>query len=149
MACLQAANGGATVFITLLQLLPGQLCPGQPCCHSGTYMRNHTLASQSPKGAQYQRNTALHRLAKRLTLFILFFTTNAFAQVGGGLKKTTSFLQMIESEIHIIVPILAIIGGLLIVGLYMNDLIRKDTLIQWFIGLIIATVIVEVVAFVF
>ncbi|WP_323011488.1 TrbC/VirB2 family protein [Castellaniella sp.] len=110
-------------------------------------MPKHTIASHPHQPSGLQRNSALQRLIQCLLLTILL-TTNAYAQVG-GLQKTTTFLQMIESEIHIIVPIIAIIGGLVLVALYMNDMIRKDTLIQWFIGLVIATMIVEVVAFVF
>lgn len=68
------------------------------------------------------------------------------AQTTGGLAKTTSALTKFRDNMYIIVPIIAVIAGIILGVMYASDLIRKDTLWNWLIGVVIVGSIAEVVA---
>ncbi|MCD8504137.1 MAG: hypothetical protein LRY49_03665 [Burkholderiaceae bacterium] len=62
-----------------------------------------------------------------------------------GLAKAQSTLQMIKDNLELILPIAAVIIGLIIVVLYMAEIMRKDDMVRWLIGLVIAGSIGEIV----
>ena len=64
----------------------------------------------------------------------------------GGLAKAQTTLQMIKDNLELILPIAAVIIGLIIVVLYMAEIMRKDDMVRWLIGLVIAGSIGEIVA---
>ncbi|MGS1117407.1 TrbC/VirB2 family protein [Castellaniella sp. UC4442_H9] len=70
----------------------------------------------------------------------------ASAQLGGGLSDTTSMLTQIKSQLYVIVPIVAVIGGLVIFVLYMNNVLHKEIAVRWFLGLILISMVAEIVA---
>lgn len=63
----------------------------------------------------------------------------------GGLAKAQSTLQLIKDNLELILPIAAVIIGLIIVVLYMAEIMRKDDMVRWLIGLVIAGSIGEIV----
>ncbi|WP_066416647.1 TrbC/VirB2 family protein [Bordetella ansorpii] len=81
-----------------------------------------------------------------LTLFALLVSMQGHAQ---GLTRARSFLQMIEDNVEILIPIIAIIALALLGILYAADMIRKDTLFHWFVGIVIAGSAAEFVAMMF
>lgn len=70
----------------------------------------------------------------------------ALAQSTGGLAKAQTTLTIIKDNLLIILPIAAIIIGLIIVVLYMAEIMRKDDMVRWLIGLVVAGSIAEIVA---
>ena len=87
-----------------------------------------------------QRMTQRTCLAAMLTVL----TTPTMA-ASGGLAKAQSTLQLIKDNLEIILPIAAVIIGLIIVVLYMAEIMRKDDMVRWLIGLVIAGSIGEIV----
>ena len=90
--------------------------------------------------------TAVHRA---VLLAALLSSSSAYGQALGGLQKTTTFFTNVESWIYVIIPIAAVIGGLIIVVLYMNNMMHKDNVGRWFLGLVVATTMAELVAIAF
>ncbi|TKR56039.1 conjugal transfer protein [Allopusillimonas ginsengisoli] len=70
----------------------------------------------------------------------------ALAQSTGGLAKAQTTLTIIKDNLLVILPIAAIIIGLIIVVLYMAEIMRKDDMVRWLIGLVVAGSIAEIVA---
>lgn len=73
----------------------------------------------------------------------VFFSSPAMA--AEGLAKGQSTLQMIKDKLELILPIAAFSIGLIIVVLYMAEIMRKDDMVRWLIGLVIAGSIGEIV----
>ena len=71
------------------------------------------------------------------------------AQAHAALTKARTFLESLEDNIEILIPIVAIIALALLGILYAADMIRKDTLFQWFFGIVIAGSAAELVALIF
>lgn len=73
-----------------------------------------------------------------LAVLLLLHPEPAFAQ----LEKGTNALQKLKDWLWLIIPICAtMIGGL--IGLaYASDLVRKDTAIQWGVGVVFAGAVV-------
>ena len=96
-------------------------------------------------------NKSISRISHRLGqlslagLASLGLAPTAFA-VTGGLAKAQTTLQMIKDNLELILPIAAVIIGLIIVVLYMAEIMRKDDMVRWLIGLVIAGSIGEIVA---
>jgi len=63
-----------------------------------------------------------------------------------GLAKATGFLETIRDSLTVLVPIVAVIAGILLVMAYWFRMIEKDTFIRWLVGLIIAGSVAEIVA---
>jgi hypothetical protein len=78
------------------------------------------------------------------TLLLTALASPAIAATG-GLAKAQSTLQMIKDNLELILPIAAVIIGLIIVVLYMAEIMRKDDMVRWLIGLVIAGSIGEIV----
>lgn len=96
-------------------------------------------------------NKSISRIGPRLGhlslagLASLGLAPTAFAATG-GLAKAQTTLQMIKDNLELILPIAAVIIGLIIVVLYMAEIMRKDDMVRWLIGLVIAGSIGEIVA---
>ena len=87
-------------------------------------------------------NRKAQRTAATTTMMLL--ASPAMAAVG-GLAKAQSTLQMIKDNLELILPIAAVIIGLIIVVLYMAEIMRKDDMVRWLIGSVIAGSIGEIV----
>jgi len=87
-------------------------------------------------------NRKFQRITATATMMLL--ASPAMAAVG-GLAKAQSTLQMIKDNLELILPIAAVIIGLIIVVLYMAEIMRKDDMVRWLIGLVIAGSIGEIV----
>ena len=90
---------------------------------------------------KYANRLAQHTTA---TLLLTALASPAIAATG-GLAKAQSTLQMIKDNLELILPIAAVIIGLIIVVLYMAEIMRKDDMVRWLIGLVIAGSIGEIV----
>jgi hypothetical protein len=72
--------------------------------------------------------------------------TLAFAQAaGGGLKKAETVLGTFRDQLYIILPIAAVIAGIIIAVLYAAEIMRKDDAVRWSIGVVLAGSIAEIV----
>lgn len=69
----------------------------------------------------------------------------AFAQAAGGLKKTETALTTLKDNLYIILPIAAVIIGVIIAILYAAEIMRKDDAVRWGIGVLLAGSIAEIV----
>lgn len=86
-----------------------------------------------------------NRLIQRAGAASLLMMLTSPAVAAGGLAKAQSTLQMIKDNLELILPIAAVIIGLIIVVLYMAEIMRKDDMVRWLIGLVIAGSIGEIV----
>jgi len=86
-----------------------------------------------------------NRLIQRAGAASLLMVLTSPAMAAGGLAKAQSTLQMIKDNLELILPIAAVIIGLIIVVLYMAEIMRKDDMVRWLIGLVIAGSIGEIV----
>lgn len=73
-----------------------------------------------------------------LATFVLLHPDPAFAQF----EKGTSALQKFYDWLWLIVPICAAIVGVLIGVAYAADLLRKETAMQWGVGVVFAGAVV-------
>lgn len=92
----------------------------------------------------------LTNLANIKKLFIGFFLTLladvALAQTStGGLNKAKTALESLLSNLQIILPIAAVIIGIIIAVLYAAEIMRKDDAVRWGIGVVLAGSIGEIV----
>jgi len=69
----------------------------------------------------------------------------AFGQAVGGLSKTQTALQTLKSNLDIILPIAAVIIGIIIFVLYSAEVLRKDDAIRWGVGVLLAGSAAELV----
>ena len=79
-------------------------------------------------------------------LVMLLAQANTFAQTSGGLTRTRTAVGKFRDELVLLAPILAIIACIIIGVLYAKDMIRKETMWQWLVGVVIAGSAVELVA---
>lgn len=86
-----------------------------------------------------------NRLIQRAGAASMLMGLTSPAMAAGGLAKAQSTLQMIKDNLELILPIAAVIIGLIIVVLYMAEIMRKDDMVRWLIGLVIAGSIGEIV----
>ncbi|MCD8516794.1 MAG: TrbC/VirB2 family protein [Burkholderiaceae bacterium] len=86
-----------------------------------------------------------NRLIQRAGAASMLMVLTSPAMAAGGLAKAQSTLQMIKDNLELILPIAAVIIGLIIVVLYMAEIMRKDDMVRWLIGLVIAGSIGEIV----
>lgn len=69
----------------------------------------------------------------------------ALAQSIGGLSRAQSTLQTLKDNLDVILPIAAIIIGVIIFVLYSAEVMRKDDAIRWGIGVLLAGSAAELV----
>ncbi len=90
--------------------------------------------------------SARHILAKLATLWILAgVSQGALAQSMGGLSRAQTTLQTLKDNLDIILPIAAVIIGVIIFVLYSAEVMRKDDAIRWGIGVLLAGSAAELV----
>ncbi len=89
-----------------------------------------------------------HRRLPRWAVMILMACASGLvqAQTTGGLTKTRTALTTFRDQLYLIVPILAVIAGIVLGVMYASDMIRKDTMWNWGIGVVIVGSVAEVVA---
>lgn len=94
------------------------------------------------------RNTApfMHSINKLTTAALLFSIHQATsAQSIGGLSRAQTTLQTLRDNLDVILPIAAIIIGIIIFVLYSAEVMRKDDAIRWGIGVLLAGSAAELV----
>lgn len=81
------------------------------------------------------------------TAALLLFgsTPTASAQSIGGLSRAQTTLQTLRDNLDVILPIAAIIIGIIIFVLYSAEVMRKDDAIRWGIGVLLAGSAAELV----
>ena len=84
-----------------------------------------------------------NRWAAALLLFGI--TQTASAQSIGGLSRAQTTLQTLRDNLDVILPIAAIIIGIIIFVLYSAEVMRKDDAIRWGIGVLLAGSAAELV----
>ena len=88
----------------------------------------------------------LHIINKLVTAGMLFGVyRTAFAQSIGGLSRAQSTLQTLKDNLDIVLPIAAVIIGVIIFVLYAAEVMRKDDAIRWGIGVLLAGSAAELV----
>lgn len=88
----------------------------------------------------------LHILNRWITALLLFSITQATsAQSIGGLSRAQTTLQTLRDNLDVILPIAAIIIGIIIFVLYSAEVMRKDDAIRWGIGVLLAGSAAELV----
>jgi|SRR5699024_4474868 len=80
-----------------------------------------------------------------LKFLLLMLPAQAFGQVG-GLSKAQGALETLRDNLYIILPIAAVIIGVIIAVLYAAEIMRKDDAVRWGIGVVLAGSIAEIVA---
>lgn len=93
------------------------------------------------------RALGAHRDSLRWAMGLTFslFACAASAQGTGGLAKAQTTMQMILDNLNIILPIAAVIIGVIIWVLYSAEIMRKDDAVRWVIGVIGAASAGEIV----
>lgn len=94
------------------------------------------------------RNAApfLQSINKLTTATLLFSIHQATsAQSIGGLSRAQNTLQTLRDNLDVILPIAAIIIGIIIFVLYSAEVMRKDDAIRWGIGVLLAGSAAELV----
>jgi len=76
---------------------------------------------------------------------LLMLPMRTFAQTG-GLQRAEGALQTLLDNLYIILPIAAIIVGVVIAVLYAAEVMRKDDAVRWMIGVVLAGSAAEIVA---
>ena len=97
---------------------------------------------------QRDKSTASRRHIKLslATLWLLAGASHAaFAQSMGGLSRAQTTLQTLKDNLDIILPIAAVIIGVIIFVLYSAEVMRKDDAIRWGIGVLLAGSAAELV----
>jgi len=88
----------------------------------------------------------LHVQNKLITAALLFGIQHAaFAQSIGGLSRAQTTLQTLRDNLDVILPIAAVIIGVIIFVLYAAEVMRKDDAIRWGIGVLLAGSAAELV----
>lgn len=94
------------------------------------------------------RNAALsrHFIIRLIAAWLLVGVHHAaFAQNIGGLSRAQTTLQTLKDNLDEILPIAAIIIGVIIFVLYSAEVMRKDDAIRWGIGVLLAGSAAELV----
>ena len=90
--------------------------------------------------------SSLRILYKLMATSLLFSCHHAaFAQSVGGLSRARTTLQTLSDNLDIILPIAAVIIGVIIFVLYAAEVMRKDDAIRWGIGVLLAGSAAELV----
>ncbi|WP_417276817.1 TrbC/VirB2 family protein [Castellaniella sp.] len=85
-------------------------------------------------------------MARLATFWLLAGASRAiFAQSMGGLSRAQTTLQTLKDNLDIILPIAAVIIGVIIFVLYSAEVMRKDDAIRWGIGVLLAGSAAELV----
>jgi len=84
-----------------------------------------------------------HTLTTAALLLCCYQT--ASAQSIGGLSRAQTTLQTLRDNLDIILPIAAVIIGIIIFVLYSAEVMRKDDAIRWGIGVLLAGSAAELV----
>ncbi len=88
----------------------------------------------------------LRMISKLATAWLLISIHQAaLAQSIGGLSRAQSTLQTLKDNLDVILPIAAIIIGVIIFVLYSAEVMRKDDAIRWGIGVLLAGSAAELV----
>lgn len=87
------------------------------------------------------------RFINKLTTAALLFSIHqaTSAQSIGGLSRAQTTLQTLRDNLDVILPIAAIIIGIIIFVLYSAEVMRKDDAIRWGIGVLLAGSAAELV----
>src|SRR5690606_7450331 len=125
-------------------------------CIRGSFQENHY--SPAPPGVRgrsfsmsllnHFKNATqrLHILNRWMTALLLFSITQpASTQSIGGLSRAQTTLQTLRDNLDVILPIAAIIIGIIIFVLYSAEVMRKDDAIRWGIGVLLAGSAAELV----
>lgn len=78
-------------------------------------------------------------------VLLLLMPAVASAQTG-GLSKAQGALETLRDNLYIILPIAAVIVGVIIAVLYAAEIMRKDDAVRWGIGVVLAGSVAEIVA---
>ena len=70
---------------------------------------------------------------------------NVVMAQAGGLKKAETALSTFRDNLYVILPIAAVVIGVIIAVLYAAEIMRKDDAVRWGIGVILAGSIAEIV----
>lgn len=89
---------------------------------------------------------ALLRRAVTIVSPIALSTVFASPAMASGLDQAQTYLTTLKGQILTIVPIVAIISMLVMGVMYAMNMMRKETLVHWFIGVILAGSATELVA---
>lgn len=94
-----------------------------------------------------KNKTLQGRFARILgTLWILAGVhQEALAQSMGGLSRAQTTLQTLKDNLDVILPIAAVIIGVIIFVLYSAEVMRKDDAIRWGVGVLLAGSAAELV----
>lgn len=84
----------------------------------------------------------MHHFSK--IVLLLSMPVVASAQTG-GLSKAQGALETLRDNLYIILPIAAVIVGIIIAVLYAAEIMRKDDAVRWGIGVVLAGSIAEIV----
>lgn len=95
----------------------------------------------------FKNPTHFLRIINSLTTPALLFGIHqaTFAQSIGGLSRAQTTLQTLRDNLDVILPIAAIIIGVIIFVLYSAEVMRKDDAIRWGIGVLLAGSVAELV----
>ncbi|OZI71345.1 TrbC/VirB2 family protein [Bordetella genomosp. 12] len=86
---------------------------------------------------------SINKLTTATLLFGIHQTTTA--QSIGGLSRARTTLETLRDNLDVILPIAAIIIGIIIFVLYSAEVMRKDDAIRWGIGVLLAGSAAELV----
>jgi len=87
-----------------------------------------------------------HFMARLAALWLLAGVSQAtVAQSMGGLSRAQTTLQTLKDNLDVILPIAAVIIGVIIFVLYSAEVMRKDDAIRWGIGVLLAGSAAELV----
>lgn len=75
---------------------------------------------------------------------LMLFSAAVSAQTG-GLAKGKTALESLRDNLYIILPIAAVIIGIIIAVLYSAEIMRKDDAVRWGTGVLLAGSIAEIV----
>jgi len=96
---------------------------------------------------RFKNKTLQGQLARTLGAFWILAAVHqeACAQSLGGLSRARTTLQTLKDNLDIILPIAAVIIGVIIFVLYSAEVMRKDDAIRWGIGVLLAGSAAELV----
>jgi hypothetical protein len=110
---------------------------------AGVWGRSHAM--QKLPHIKNQTPTR-HFMDRLVTLWLLVGVSHAtWAQSLGGLSRARTTLQTLKDNLDIILPIAAVIIGVIIFVLYSAEVMRKDDAIRWGIGVLLAGSAAELV----
>jgi type IV secretory pathway VirB2 component (pilin) len=92
------------------------------------------------------RKNSLGAVASIATVLVLGAMPLAAPAMASGLDTATTYVTTLQSQLTTLIPIVCVIGMLVLGALYANRMIQKDSLVHWFIGVILAGSASELVA---